>query len=201
MTAANLRFGSGHFYLTQLLIPLLLSGASHSPDGRARVINTSSIGHTMVSDIDFDTLREHPKRKKFGTHRLHYQSKFVSASAGFQKSGVLMAASAQAMVVFSNELQRRYGDQGIISVSLHPGDLKTDGKRQVSSIERMLSVSLSRQLDDDDEIVVFEDADVGCSRHYYIPHLWERSPSYGREPPSMGLGWEEKYVRSLFWRK
>ncbi|KAH9895233.1 NAD-P-binding protein [Cubamyces lactineus] len=122
----DMQFGTnvlGHFYLTQLLIPLLLSGASHSPDGRARVINTSSIGHTMVSDIDFDTLREHPKRKKFGTHRLHYQSKF-------------------AMVVFSNELQRRYGDQGIISVSLHPGDLKTDGKRQVSSIERMLSSPL-----------------------------------------------------------
>ena len=82
-TAAQPQFCAGHFYLTQLLIPLLLSGASHSPDGRARVINTSSMGHTMVSDIDFDTLREHAKRKKFGTYRLHYQSKFVRTPASY----------------------------------------------------------------------------------------------------------------------
>ena len=43
--------------------------------------------------------------------------------------------------MFSNELQRRYGDQGIISVSLHPGNLKTDVQRHVSPIEKVLSVS------------------------------------------------------------
>lgn len=73
---------AGHFYLTQLLIPVLLSGASHSPEGRVRVINTSSTAHTCVSGIDFDTLKEHAKRKKLGTQKLHFQSKFVSASFG-----------------------------------------------------------------------------------------------------------------------
>ena len=69
---------AGHFYLTQLLIPVLLSGASHSVDGHARVINTSSVGHALVSGINFDTLRESTSRKKLGTHKLYYQSKFVS---------------------------------------------------------------------------------------------------------------------------
>ncbi|OSD04094.1 NAD-P-binding protein [Trametes coccinea BRFM310] len=122
----DLQFGTnvlGHFYLTQLLIPVLLSGASQSCDARARVINTSSMAHAGVPSIDFDTLREHAKRRKLGTQRLHCQSKF-------------------AMVVFSNELQRRYGDQGIVSISLHPGNLKTDGKRHGSSIGKMLSAPL-----------------------------------------------------------
>ncbi|EJF65172.1 NAD(P)-binding protein [Dichomitus squalens LYAD-421 SS1] len=122
----DLQFGTnvlGHFYLTQLLIPVLLSGASHSPDGHARVINTSSVGHAFVSGIDFDTLRESAKRKKLGTHKLHFQSKFAT-------------------VVFSNELQRRYGDQGIVSVSLHPGNLKTNLQRHVSSVEKVLTAPL-----------------------------------------------------------
>ena len=57
---------------------MLLSGASRSPDQHARVINTSSMGHASVSGIDFETLREHTKRKKMGTQKLHFQSKFVS---------------------------------------------------------------------------------------------------------------------------
>ncbi|CDO76023.1 hypothetical protein BN946_scf184665.g15 [Trametes cinnabarina] len=80
----DLQFGTnvlGHFYLTQLLIPVLLSGASHSQDGRARVINTS-VAHAAVSNIDFDTLKDHVKRRKVGTQRLHYQSKFVRGPSG-----------------------------------------------------------------------------------------------------------------------
>ena len=39
------------------------------------------MGHAHVSGIDFDTLREHPRRKKMGTQKLHFQSKFVSRHA------------------------------------------------------------------------------------------------------------------------
>ena len=50
-------------------------------------------------------------------------------------------------MVFANELHRRYGDQGVVSVSLHPGNLKTDLQRHVSSIEKVLSASLSDMVD------------------------------------------------------
>lgn len=121
---------------------MLLSGASHSPDQRARVINTSSMEHTHVSGIDFDTLREHPKRKKMGTQKLHFQSKFVSTRPSeHELLSDNAIVSCKATVVFANELHRRYGDQGILSVSLHPGNLKTDLQRHVSSLEKVLSVS------------------------------------------------------------
>ncbi|KAH9847103.1 NAD-P-binding protein [Lenzites betulinus] len=118
----DLQFGTnvlGHYYLTQLLLPLLIASAETSPDGKARVINTSSMGHRYSSSIDFNTLRDGPARVKLGTMRLYSQSKFGN-------------------VVYSNELHRRYADQGIVSVSLHPGNLKTDLQRHASSIANVL---------------------------------------------------------------
>ncbi|KAI0631524.1 NAD-P-binding protein [Trametes polyzona] len=118
----DLQFGTnviGHFFLTQLLLPLLIASAKTSPDGKARVINTSSMGHTFISGIDFDTLRDGPARVKLGTIMLYSQSKFGN-------------------VVFSNELHRRYADQGIVSVSLHPGNLNTELARHSSKLVRFL---------------------------------------------------------------
>ncbi len=45
----------------------------------------------------------------------------------------------QANVVFSNELHRRYVEQGIVSVSLYPGNLKTDLQRHIPKIEAALT--------------------------------------------------------------
>lgn len=127
---------------------MLLSGASHSPEGRARVINTSSMTHASVTGIDFETLKGAGKRKKLGTQKLHFQSKFVSTMRyGCGENArlrveLMVSWARKATVVFSNELHRRYGDQGIISVSLHPGHLKTEAQRHVSSIEKVLSVGV-----------------------------------------------------------
>ncbi len=87
-----------------------------------------------------------------GPQKLHYQSKFVgtdllAASGRYALGGRLTyfaschVVPCKATVVFSNELHRRYGDQGIISVSLHPGNSKTDVQRHVSHLEQVLSVS------------------------------------------------------------
>ncbi|GBE85822.1 NAD-P-binding protein [Sparassis latifolia] len=106
----DLQFGTnvlGHFYLTKLLLPLLIATAKTSPDGKARVINTSSMSHEHASGIDYDSLRIGSRRKELGTYRLYCQSKFGN-------------------VVFSNELNRRYASQGIVSISLHPGIIKTE---------------------------------------------------------------------------
>ena len=61
----------GHFYLTKLLLPVLL----RTPG--ARVINTSSLVHAFTGKMDFDTFKDGPKRKALGTQRLYVQSKFV----------------------------------------------------------------------------------------------------------------------------
>ncbi|KAJ3559681.1 hypothetical protein NM688_g191 [Phlebia brevispora] len=122
----DLQFGTnvlGHFYFTRLLLPLLLSTAKTTPSGKVRVVNTSSMGHSFVDHINYEALRESPQRIKLGTHKLYFQSKFGN-------------------VLFSNELQRRYGDQGIVSISLHPGNLKTDLQRHSSKAGKCLSSAL-----------------------------------------------------------
>jgi len=47
----DLQFGTnvlGHFYFTKLLLPTLIATAKTSSDGKARVVNTSSLGHIQV---------------------------------------------------------------------------------------------------------------------------------------------------------
>jgi retinol dehydrogenase-12 len=76
----DLQFGTnvlGHFYFTKLLVPLLLAGAKSSPDGKARVVNTSSSASLFANKIDYDTLGDTPARKKKGPAQLYMQSKFV----------------------------------------------------------------------------------------------------------------------------
>lgn len=67
----------GHFYFTKLLLPTLLAGAKSSPDGKARVVNTSSAAAMFVGNVDFNTLKDGPARKKKGSSLLYSQSKLV----------------------------------------------------------------------------------------------------------------------------
>ncbi|TFK94492.1 NAD(P)-binding protein [Polyporus arcularius HHB13444] len=95
-----------------IAITAVIASTNTSPDGKARVIKTFSVGHSFVSGIDFDTIRDGPKRTKAGTMKLYSQSKFANV--------VLL-------------------EQGIVSVSLYPGNLKTDLQRHISKIEAALT--------------------------------------------------------------
>ncbi|KAF7335670.1 NAD(P)-binding protein [Mycena venus] len=121
----DLTFGTnvlGHFYLTKLLLPTLLATAATGKP--ARVINTSSTASELFGqDIDYNTLKESPARKKMGPTRLYYQSKFGN-------------------VAFSNELFRRYGDQGIISVALNPGNLRSGLQRHLTGMTKFIIESM-----------------------------------------------------------
>ncbi|KAF8130335.1 hypothetical protein EV363DRAFT_1432229 [Boletus edulis] len=100
----DLTFGTnvlGHFYLTKLLLPILMSTAKSSPEGTVRVVNSASQGH-LFGNLQFDTFVDGPKRRADHTFRLYAQSKTGN-------------------IVFSAELHRGYHDQGIISTALHPG--------------------------------------------------------------------------------
>ncbi|KII95295.1 hypothetical protein PLICRDRAFT_48258 [Plicaturopsis crispa FD-325 SS-3] len=117
----DLQFGTnvlGHFYFTKLLLPVLLATAKTSPQKSVRVVHTSSDAQ-WFSNIHYDTLRDGPARRKYGTEQLYAQSK-------------------NGNVVFSNELARRYGDQGIISVSLNPGILKTELQRNLTGMQEKI---------------------------------------------------------------
>jgi len=119
----DLQFGTnvlGHFYFTKLLLPVLISTAKSSP-GWGRVVNTSSMAYVYLSgkSLHYESFRESTARKRMGTKQLYFQSKFGN-------------------IVYALELHKRYADQGIVSVSLHPGTISTDLTRHTSLIERML---------------------------------------------------------------
>lgn len=93
------------------------------------------MGHLYVSKVEYNTLQDGPKRLTMGSGKLYYQSKFVSsqsASTALARTDFIRAL--QGNVLFSNELHRRYGDQGIVSISLHPGNLKTELTRHTAKI-------------------------------------------------------------------
>lgn len=75
----DLTFGTnvlGHFYLTKLLLPVLISTAKTTPEKIVRVVNTSSQAH-WLGKLQFDTFMDGPKRRADDTYRLYSQSKTV----------------------------------------------------------------------------------------------------------------------------
>ncbi|OQR85927.1 short-chain dehydrogenase/reductase family protein [Achlya hypogyna] len=90
----------GHFYLTKLLLPALLwTGKAGTP---ARVVNLSSMAQYIYAPdegIRFDDL---------GGDKSYYE---------WERYGQAKLAN----VLFSTELNRRYQDQHVISIALHPG--------------------------------------------------------------------------------
>jgi len=117
----DLQFGTnvlGHFYLTKLLLPILISSTKLSPEGTVRVVNTSSQAHWQ-GGLDFNTLMDGPKRRADNTFRLYGQSKTGN-------------------IIFSAELHRRYRDQGIVSTAIHPGIISTELARHYSSFSQRI---------------------------------------------------------------
>jgi len=118
----DLQFGTnvlGHYYFTQLLLPILQHTATLSPNEKARIVITSSSGAMFTSQIHWDTLKDSPARKKLGTQNLYIQSKFGN-------------------VVWAQELARRYADSGIVTTSCNPGNLKSDLQRHMSCVQKSL---------------------------------------------------------------
>jgi retinol dehydrogenase-12 len=103
----------GHFLLQRLLLPFVLASAKQSVEP-IRLVWTSSDGHAFgpgPDGINFDDLNG----PKLGSFTLYGQSKAGN-------------------VVLSHEVAKRYGDQGVISVSLNPGHLKSDLQRNSPAI-------------------------------------------------------------------
>ncbi|KAG1751095.1 hypothetical protein EDB19DRAFT_1675262 [Suillus lakei] len=117
----DLQFGTnvlGHFYFTKLLLPTLIATAKSAPDGKARVITTSSSAH-FLQGLTFSAFTDSPARKKMSTSELYGQSKTGNVVQAF-------------------ELARRYSSDGIVSIPLNPGNIKTDLARHMPSFLRSI---------------------------------------------------------------
>ncbi|RFU29348.1 hypothetical protein B7463_g6991, partial [Scytalidium lignicola] len=85
-----------HFFLFQLLKPALLS--SVTPSMCSRVVNVASSGHRMPSGPFNYTFKD-----------------------GSYNPWIAYAQSKVANIYMANEIDRRYGSQGLHAMSLHPG--------------------------------------------------------------------------------
>jgi len=98
------QFGTNHlahFLLFQLLKPTLL--ASSSPSFNSRVISVSSSAHGFASIFPGD----YDLKKRGYDHWIAY------------------GQSKTANIYMANEIDRRYGDQGLHALSLHPGSIRS----------------------------------------------------------------------------
>ena len=107
----ELQFGTNHlahFLLTTLLMPQLLAA------GSARIVNLSSNGHHM-SGIGWDDpnyeVRDYVPWEAYG------QSKTAN-------------------ILFTLELERRFGERGVHAYAVHPGVVTTDLGRYLSDEDR-----------------------------------------------------------------
>ncbi|THU91850.1 NAD(P)-binding protein [Dendrothele bispora CBS 962.96] len=105
----------GHFYLTKLLLPTLLSTSQQSTE-KVRVISVGSL------QVRLGSFKDTPKREEQSLMDLYCQSKF---------SNILVA----------NELAHQYGEKGLVSISLNPGNIKNTGLNH--HLEGMSLTSLS----------------------------------------------------------
>ncbi|KAJ3291084.1 hypothetical protein HDU79_002711 [Rhizoclosmatium sp. JEL0117] len=100
----------GHFYLTQLLLPLLIKTAT--PASPSRIVTLSSGAQIFAPTEgilfeDLEAAKEYTPWARYGHSKL-------------------------ANVLFAKELNTRYAAQNVISVSLHPGAVSgTDLKRHI----------------------------------------------------------------------
>lgn len=100
------------FLFTNLLTPLLVSTAKVSPPGAVRVVWVSSSAaeaFSPVNGVDMNNLD------------------YKTDKGAWHKYGVSKAGN----VLHSHEYAKRHGGDGIISVSLNPGNLKTSLQRHV----------------------------------------------------------------------
>ena len=94
----------GHFYLTQLLLPVLIRS-------KARIVNVSSIGHCFVDE--------------------HIDYTFPSSN---YDTRIAYGQSKLAQIWHSYELEQRYGQEGIKAYSLHPGMIHTEITRRTPKL-------------------------------------------------------------------
>jgi NAD(P)-dependent dehydrogenase (short-subunit alcohol dehydrogenase family) len=95
-------FAANHlapFLLTRELMPLLKVSAARLSPGSTRVIAVSSSGHRTVEELDWDDLQ----------------------SLGNFRSSVAYCRAKLANILFTRELARRAGPDGIIAQAMHPG--------------------------------------------------------------------------------
>lgn len=107
----------GHYLFTKSLHPLLCASAKN---GGARVIHSSSSALHFSNPPDLEAMKDIEALKRIGSAQMYMQSKLAN-------------------LLLSNEMSRRYKDDGIVSVAVNPGNIRTGIQRHTSKLFTILS--------------------------------------------------------------
>ena len=112
----------GHFLLTHLLMPQLLTSAASSTPGATRVVNLTSLGHRLspvrFSDYNLEKANEDvPEEERHGPLP---RSLAKPADDGYQ-GFVAYGQAKTANILFSVGVNEKFGVNGVRSYAVHPG--------------------------------------------------------------------------------
>ena len=128
----------GHFLLTKLLIPYLIKAknsfkANNFKEEAGRIVNLSSVTHHFASSNE----RTHCSAElplNTGIHDKHFW--LGSTIPGVSSS--TYRESKLASILFTIELNKRYGDKGIRSIAVNPGSVSSDIWRNESALTQKI---------------------------------------------------------------
>ncbi|KAK3670624.1 hypothetical protein LTR78_009459 [Recurvomyces mirabilis] len=107
-----------HFYLFELLKPLLLK--SLVPGFHSRVIAIASTAHAF-STVQFGNIGQEQKVTSNYHPMLDLEGDYT------YNPGIAYGQTKTANIWMANEIERRYGGQGLHGLSVHPGNIFTAG--------------------------------------------------------------------------
>ncbi|KAL1613819.1 hypothetical protein SLS56_012231 [Neofusicoccum ribis] len=121
----------GPFLLTNLLMDRILAAAIASPPGSTRVINVSSGAHRLAPfrfhDYNLEGKPVPPEEEDKLAGWPEALRKPVDGYVSFHA----YCQSKTASILFTVELNRRLYGRGVVSYSIHPGTIHTEGQREI----------------------------------------------------------------------
>merc|ERR1712176_606040 len=116
----------GHFYLTQLLTPVLKKSAP------SRVVSVSSLAEVAAYETDgvrFTTWKPSLAKKDDDGGEMKMPEDY--------EDGVAYGQSKLANILFARELASRMEGTGVTAYSCHPGTIKTElGRYMITEVEK-----------------------------------------------------------------
>ncbi|KAJ3111773.1 hypothetical protein HDU96_005363 [Phlyctochytrium bullatum] len=106
----------GHYYLTRLLMPIIEKTSITASDASVRIVNLSSMGHTLAKPVGID-FEGYNKKEEYSPWAGYGQAKLAN-------------------ILFTKELQRRFDERGLTNIcanAVHPGGVRTNLTTQSNS--------------------------------------------------------------------
>ena len=110
----------GHFLLTNLLMPQLLSAAKSGTPGSTRVVNLTSLGH-RISPVRFHDYNFEGKDIPPEEAHIPLNGAFAKGADGDYNGFVAYGQAKSANVLFSVGLNNLMKEKGLVSFAVHPG--------------------------------------------------------------------------------